>query len=48
METVLDRFLRYVKIDTESAFDSKTVPSTESQREFALLLAGELEALGGP
>lgn len=46
METVLDRFLRYVKIDTESAFDSKTVPSTESQREFALLLAGELEALG--
>lgn len=46
METVLDRFLRYVKIDTESAFDKGTIPSTENQKAFAALLADELKALG--
>jgi tripeptide aminopeptidase len=45
-ESVVDRFLRYVKIDTESREGEKTVPSTESQREFAHLLAKELQALG--
>ena len=28
-ETALDRFLRYVKIDTQSAEDQTTVPSTQ-------------------
>jgi len=45
-EAALDRFLRYVKIDTQSREDQKTVPSTESQRAFAEMLANELQALG--
>ena len=30
-ETAMDRFLRYVKIDTQSAEDQTTVPSTKKQ-----------------
>lgn len=45
-ETVVDRFLRYVKIDTQSKEDAGTVPSTPTQREFANLLARELRELG--
>lgn len=46
METVTERFLRYVKIDTESKEDMETVPSTEKQWKLARLLAEELTALG--
>ena len=45
-EPVLDRFLRYVKIDTQSAEDQNTVPSTRKQFNLANLLAQELKALG--
>jgi tripeptide aminopeptidase len=45
-ETVLDRFLRYVKIDTQSAEDQQTTPSTRKQLNLANLLAKELAALG--
>jgi tripeptide aminopeptidase len=45
-ESVLDRFLRYVKIDTQSAEDQTTVPSTRKQLNLANLLAKELSALG--
>jgi tripeptide aminopeptidase len=45
-ESVVDRFLRYVQIDTQSRQGADTVPSTESQREFAHMLASELKALG--
>jgi tripeptide aminopeptidase len=45
-ESVLDRFLRYVKIDTQSAEDQKTVPSTRKQINLANLLSKELTALG--
>lgn len=45
-EAVMDRFLRYVKIDTQSAEDQETVPSTKKQCDFANLLAGELKGLG--
>ena len=45
-ESVLDRFLRYVKIDTQSAEDQTTVPSTRKQLNLANLLAKELNALG--
>ncbi len=41
-----DRFVRYVKIDTQSDPDSKTVPSTEKQKDLALILVDELKALG--
>jgi len=43
---VLDRFLRYVKIDTQSQEDQTTVPSTRKQLTLANLLAKELTALG--
>ena len=45
-EPVLDRFLRYVKIDTQSAEDQSTTPSTRKQLNLANLLAKELTALG--
>jgi len=45
-ESVLDRFLRYVKIDTQSAEDQTTVPSTRKQLTLANLLAKELTTLG--
>ena len=45
-EPVMDRFLRYVKIDTQSQEDQTTVPSTRTQLNLANLLARELTALG--
>lgn len=45
-ETALDRFLRYAKIDTQSAEDQTTVPSTKKQFDLANLLVKELKELG--
>src|SRR5262249_38300630 len=45
-ESALDRFLRYVKIDTQSQEDQTTVPSTRKQLNLANLLAKELGTLG--
>jgi tripeptide aminopeptidase len=45
-ESALDRFLRYVKIDTQSAEDKETVPSTRKQLNLANLLAKELKDIG--
>ena len=45
-ESAMDRFLRYVKIDTQSAEDQDTVPSTKKQFDLANLLAKELKDLG--
>lgn len=45
-ETAMDRFLRYVKIDTQSAEDQNTVPSTRKQLVLANLLSQELKDLG--
>lgn len=45
-ETALDRFLRYAAIDTQSAEDQTTVPSTRKQLNLANLLAKELPAIG--
>jgi len=42
----MDRFLRYVKIDTQSQEDQTTVPSTRKQLTLANLLAKELTILG--
>ena len=41
-----DRFLTYVKIDTQSDPKSTTSPSTEKQKDLALLLVKELHELG--
>ncbi|HKU73896.1 MAG TPA: peptidase T [Pyrinomonadaceae bacterium] len=45
-EPVMDRFLRYVKIDTQSQEDQTTTPSTRKQLNLANLLARELTGLG--
>lgn len=45
-ETVLDRFLRYVVIDTQSKEDSTTYPSTSKQFDLLNLLVTELKSLG--
>src|SRR5687768_14067060 len=44
--TVVDRFLRYVQIDTQSDPQSKTFPSTEKQKALSNLLAKELTEMG--
>lgn len=45
-ESAMDRFLRYVKIDTQSAEDQPAPPSTKKQLDLANLLAKELKDLG--
>jgi tripeptide aminopeptidase len=42
----LERFLRYVRIDTQSARDSDTYPSTLKQLDLSRLLVDELRGLG--
>ncbi|QJD81019.1 peptidase T [Spirosoma rhododendri] len=44
--TVVDRFLRYVQIDTQSDPQSKTNPSTEKQKDLSRVLVEELLAMG--
>lgn len=46
MTTVVDRFLKYIKIDTESARDSDNFPSTKKQLDLAILLRDELLEMG--
>ncbi len=43
---LLERFLRYVKIDTQSDEESESCPSTEKQKDLGRLLVSELEELG--
>jgi len=45
-DSVTDRFLRYVVIDTQSNAKSPTQPSTMKQRNLGELLAEELKAIG--
>ncbi len=44
--TVTERFLRYVKIDTQSDPNSSTCPSTEKQKNLGRLLVEELLEMG--
>jgi len=46
MSEVLERFLRYVRIDTESDRDSETYPSSAKQLDLLRLLAEELRQIG--
>lgn len=46
MSSVIDRFLRYIKIDTTSDHNSETNPSTPIQFDLANLLVEECKALG--
>jgi tripeptide aminopeptidase len=45
-ESVVDRFLRYVKIDTQSQEGASATPSTEKQWTLARMLTDELKQLG--
>lgn len=44
--TFLERFLRYVQIDTQSDPSSKTIPSTEKQKNLGRVLVEELKEMG--
>ncbi len=46
MNPVISRFVRYIKIDTQSARKSDTFPSTQKQLKLAKLLEQELKELG--
>ena len=46
MESVSERFLRYVGYNTQSDEFSETCPSTESQKELGNLLVSEMLAMG--
>ena len=44
--TVLERFIKYVQIDTQSDYYSKSFPSTAKQLELSKLLVKELQEIG--
>ncbi len=45
-EGLLERFLRYVQVDTQSDDNAECFPTTEKQKDLARLLVEELKALG--
>ena len=44
--TVLERFLRYIAVDTQSEDEKETIPSTQKQFDLARMLADELREMG--
>ncbi|TAJ10455.1 peptidase T [Marinilabiliaceae bacterium JC017] len=46
MECIIDRFLRYVKVDTQSDSNTGLTPSTPGQMAFAKKMAEELKQIG--
>ena len=46
MTNVIEKFIRYIKIDTQSNPASKSYPSTAKQLDLARLLLAELQSLG--
>ncbi len=46
MQHIIDRFLKYIKIDTQSDPSSTTTPSTLKQWDLAHVLVGELKQIG--
>jgi tripeptide aminopeptidase len=46
LSALVDRFLRYCRIDTQADPASTAVPSTEKQKDLARLLTRELEEMG--
>lgn len=45
---VVERFLRYVKVDTQSVHNCTAIPTTEKQKDLARMLVKELEELAPP
>lgn len=46
MSRLVDRFIKYVKVDTQSDYDSNSFPSTEKQKDLSNILVKELELMG--
>ena len=46
MEKILDRFLRYVAVDTQSNEESESQPSAQKEWDLLKMLKAELEAMG--
>jgi tripeptide aminopeptidase len=46
MEKLIERFIRYAKINTQSDENSKTCPSTAGQLQLAQLIVSEMQDLG--
>jgi len=46
MSDVIDRFIRYIQLDTQSDFQSESSPSTAKQLVLAEILKEEMESLG--
>jgi tripeptide aminopeptidase len=46
MSRVIDRFMRYISIDTQSDGESGKSPSTAKQFDLARVLASELKEMG--
>jgi len=46
MERLIERFIRYTKIDTQSDPHSSTIPSTLKQKDLSKILVDELKAIG--
>ncbi len=46
MKHIIDRFIKYVTIDTQSDADNSAFPSTEKQWDLANILVKDLEAIG--
>ena len=44
--TVLERFLKYIAVDTMSLPEKENIPSTDTQRTLAAMLAQELKDMG--
>ena len=44
--TVIEKFLKYVQIDTQSNPNSQSNPSTEKQKNLSTILASELKTMG--
>ena len=46
MKSIVERFVRYVQIDTQSDPESTSFPSTDKQKNLGRLLVKELQAMG--
>ena len=45
-EALVERFMRYVQIDTQSDPESNSFPTTEKQKDLSKILAAELQTMG--
>ena len=46
MSSVIEKFVRYAKVDTQSENNVDRFPSTEKQKDLGRMLVEELKAMG--